>query len=192
MVVCNRGWGCCFGSLSLEGLAADGTDGKDWRPQIVPAQQGRRVGRQESDERGSLVSLTEEEQESDMADGSSLDSQVSMPSHLCIISPSHTCLSYMTSHLSIISPSHTCLSYMTSHLSIIHDITPVYHISLSHLSVISPSHTCLSYLFPMPVSYSCFTCLSVTPVPYNCLSHPSIVILVSVTLCPLSAIWYEI
>ena len=144
MVVCNRGWGCCFGSLSLEGLAADGTDGKDWRPQIVPAQQGRRVGRQESDERGSLVSLTEEEQESDMADGSSLDSQVSMPSHLCIISPSHTCLSYLP--LTPVCP--TC--------SLCLSLTAVSHACLSHLCLITVSLIRLSsYLSRSP----CVPCL---------------------------------
>lgn len=80
------GCGCGFGSLSLEGLAAaDGTDGKAWHPhQSAAAQQGRRVGRQESEERGSLVSLTEEEPESDVTDCSSLDSQVSIISHLHI------------------------------------------------------------------------------------------------------------
>ncbi|KAL2077064.1 hypothetical protein ACEWY4_026568 [Coilia grayii] len=72
-------------SLSLEGLVgSDGVDGKSWQPHGVPAQAatGRRVvGRQESEERGSLVSLTEEEHEheheSDLADSSSLDSQKS-------------------------------------------------------------------------------------------------------------------
>ncbi|XP_063045579.1 A-kinase anchor protein 13 isoform X2 [Engraulis encrasicolus] len=74
---------CSDFSFSLEGLVgSDGVDGKSWQPHGAggSSQGGRRtIGRQESDDRGSLVSLTEEEHEheSDMADTSSLDSQKS-------------------------------------------------------------------------------------------------------------------
>lgn len=70
--------GCrCFGcSYSLEGLTADRDGGKDSPLQGASPRDPRRMPRQESEERGSLVSLTEEEQESDLGECSSLDSQV--------------------------------------------------------------------------------------------------------------------
>ncbi|KAG5849112.1 hypothetical protein ANANG_G00106560 [Anguilla anguilla] len=64
-------------SYSLEGLAADRQGGKESPPQGASPRDPRRIPRQESEERGSLVSLTEEEQESDLGECSSLDSQIS-------------------------------------------------------------------------------------------------------------------
>uniref|UniRef100_A0A8B9J8G3 Phorbol-ester/DAG-type domain-containing protein n=1 Tax=Astyanax mexicanus TaxID=7994 RepID=A0A8B9J8G3_ASTMX len=62
-------------SYSLEGLAAD--DGKGWHPQRGGSSQGQRgVNRQQSDDRGSQLSLNEA-LESDLGDHSSLDSQKS-------------------------------------------------------------------------------------------------------------------
>ncbi|KAJ8247507.1 hypothetical protein GJAV_G00247190 [Gymnothorax javanicus] len=64
-------------SYSLEGLILDRQGGKESPPQGTVPRDPRRIPRQESEERGSLVSLTEEEQESDLGDCSSLDSQIS-------------------------------------------------------------------------------------------------------------------
>ncbi|XP_049340273.1 A-kinase anchor protein 13 isoform X4 [Astyanax mexicanus] len=65
-------------SYSLEGLA-EGDVGKcSALRQAEPQHDSSRPGRLDSEERGSLVSLTEEEQESDMGDASSLDSQQSV------------------------------------------------------------------------------------------------------------------
>ncbi|XP_036442028.1 A-kinase anchor protein 13 isoform X3 [Colossoma macropomum] len=65
-------------SYSLEGLAAERDDGKGWQPQGGGPSQGQRgVHRQQSEDRGSQVSLTEEGLESDLGDHSSLDSQKS-------------------------------------------------------------------------------------------------------------------
>ncbi|XP_061100499.1 A-kinase anchor protein 13 isoform X2 [Conger conger] len=64
-------------SYSLEGLTADRPGGKESPPQRASPRDPRRIPRQESEERGSLVSLTEEEQESDLGECSSLDSQIS-------------------------------------------------------------------------------------------------------------------
>ncbi|KAI1889778.1 hypothetical protein AGOR_G00166440 [Albula goreensis] len=64
-------------SYSLEGLTADRDGGKDSPLQGASPRDPRRMPRQESEERGSLVSLTEEEQESDLGECSSLDSQKS-------------------------------------------------------------------------------------------------------------------
>ncbi|XP_036399311.1 A-kinase anchor protein 13-like isoform X2 [Megalops cyprinoides] len=64
-------------SYSLEGLTADREGVKDSPPQGASPRDPRRLPRQESEERGSLVSLTEEEQESDLGECSSLDSQKS-------------------------------------------------------------------------------------------------------------------
>uniref|UniRef100_A0A672T065 Uncharacterized protein n=1 Tax=Sinocyclocheilus grahami TaxID=75366 RepID=A0A672T065_SINGR len=59
-------------SYSLEGLAAGIEDGKRWIPQSGgPSQDQRGVQRQESEERGSLMSLTEEGPESDLGECSS-------------------------------------------------------------------------------------------------------------------------
>ncbi|MFT7806705.1 A-kinase anchor protein 13-like isoform X6 [Arapaima gigas] len=62
-------------SYSLEGLIGDRDGGKDFPQRRGSSQEPRRASRLDSEERGSLVSLTEEEQESDLADCSSLDSQ---------------------------------------------------------------------------------------------------------------------
>ncbi|XP_036420809.1 A-kinase anchor protein 13 isoform X4 [Colossoma macropomum] len=65
-------------SYSLEGLV-EGDVGTSSSPRRVESQrEPGRPGRLDSEERGSLVSLTEEEQESDMGDASSLDSQRSV------------------------------------------------------------------------------------------------------------------
>ncbi|XP_043100441.1 A-kinase anchor protein 13-like isoform X2 [Puntigrus tetrazona] len=59
-------------SYSLEGLAAGIEDGKRWTPQSGgPSKDQRGVQRQESEERGSLMSLTEEGPESDLGECSS-------------------------------------------------------------------------------------------------------------------------
>ncbi|XP_053539354.1 A-kinase anchor protein 13 isoform X2 [Ictalurus punctatus] len=59
-------------SYSLEGLDAERDDGKRWQ-----AQEARSSQDQQSEDTGSQVSLTEEGQESDLGDSSSLDSQKS-------------------------------------------------------------------------------------------------------------------
>ncbi|KAL6468623.1 hypothetical protein MHYP_G00221470 [Metynnis hypsauchen] len=65
-------------SYSLEGLAAEQDDGKGWQPQGGGPSHGQRgVHRQQSEDRGSQVSLTEEGLESDLGDHRSLDSQKS-------------------------------------------------------------------------------------------------------------------
>ncbi|KAJ8412931.1 hypothetical protein AAFF_G00105130 [Aldrovandia affinis] len=64
-------------SYSLEGLSADRDGGKDSPLQGAMPREPHRLPRQESEERGSLVSLTEEEHESDLGECSSLDSQKS-------------------------------------------------------------------------------------------------------------------
>ncbi|XP_051560253.1 A-kinase anchor protein 13-like isoform X2 [Myxocyprinus asiaticus] len=59
-------------SYSLEGLAAEVEDGKHWVTQSGgPSKDHRGVQRQESEERGSLMSLTEEGPESDLGECSS-------------------------------------------------------------------------------------------------------------------------
>ncbi|XP_051755326.1 A-kinase anchor protein 13 isoform X5 [Ctenopharyngodon idella] len=69
-------------SYSLEGLAAGIEDGKRWIPQSGgPSTDQRGVQRQESEERGSLMSLTEEGPESDLGDCSSLGGQKSRKYH---------------------------------------------------------------------------------------------------------------
>ncbi|XP_072520347.1 A-kinase anchor protein 13 isoform X2 [Salminus brasiliensis] len=74
-------------SYSLEGLA-EGEVGKCSAPQQVESQRdSSRPGRLDSEERGSLVSLTEEEQESDMGDASSLDSQSVQGGRCCAPPP---------------------------------------------------------------------------------------------------------
>ncbi|XP_048828973.1 A-kinase anchor protein 13-like isoform X2 [Brienomyrus brachyistius] len=64
-------------SYSLEGLTADG-DAKEPLPQVSPPRDPGTSSQLDSEDRGSLVSLTEEEQESYLGDCSSLDSQNSM------------------------------------------------------------------------------------------------------------------
>ncbi|XP_058256548.1 A-kinase anchor protein 13 isoform X2 [Hemibagrus wyckioides] len=59
-------------SYSLEGLAAERDDGKRWQVQGACSSQD-----QQSEDTGSQVSLTEEGQDSDLGDSSSLDSQKS-------------------------------------------------------------------------------------------------------------------
>ncbi|XP_060797046.1 A-kinase anchor protein 13 isoform X3 [Neoarius graeffei] len=59
-------------SYSLEGLAAERDDGKRWQAQAARSSQD-----QPSEDTGSQVSLTEEGQDSDLGDSSSLDSQKS-------------------------------------------------------------------------------------------------------------------
>ncbi|XP_026786545.3 A-kinase anchor protein 13 isoform X1 [Pangasianodon hypophthalmus] len=59
-------------SYSLEGLAAERDDGKRWQVQGARSSQD-----QQSEDTGSQVSLTEEGQDSDLGDSSSLDSQKS-------------------------------------------------------------------------------------------------------------------
>ncbi|KAF5906153.1 A-kinase anchor protein 13 isoform X1, partial [Clarias magur] len=59
-------------SYSLEGLAAERDDGKRWQAQGARSSQD-----QQSEDTGSQVSLTEEGQDSDLGDSSSLDSQKS-------------------------------------------------------------------------------------------------------------------
>lgn len=58
-------------SYSLEGLAGERDDGKGWQAQGARSSQD-----QQSEDTGSQVSLTEEGQDSDLGDSSSLDSQV--------------------------------------------------------------------------------------------------------------------
>lgn len=66
-----------FCSYSLEGLTAGIEDGKRWIPQSGgPSTDQRGVQRQGSEERGSLMSLTEEGPESDLGDSSSPGGQV--------------------------------------------------------------------------------------------------------------------
>lgn len=56
-----------YSSYSLEGLAAEVEDGKRWMPQSGgPSKDQRGVQRQDSEERGSLMSLTEEGPQSDL------------------------------------------------------------------------------------------------------------------------------
>ncbi|KPP72853.1 hypothetical protein Z043_108109 [Scleropages formosus] len=69
-------------AYSLEGLIPARDGGKDFPQRSTSSQEPRRSSRLDSEERGSLVSLTEEEQESDLADCSSLDSQKSGRLHL--------------------------------------------------------------------------------------------------------------
>ncbi|XP_046712808.1 A-kinase anchor protein 13 isoform X4 [Silurus meridionalis] len=59
-------------SYSLEGLAGERDDGKRWQEQGARSSQD-----QQSEDTGSQVSLTEEGQDSDLGDSSSLDSQTS-------------------------------------------------------------------------------------------------------------------
>ncbi|XP_016307764.1 A-kinase anchor protein 13-like isoform X4 [Sinocyclocheilus anshuiensis] len=69
-------------SYSLEGLAAGIEDGKRWIPQSGgPSTEQRGVQRQESEERGSLMSLTEEGPESDLGECSSPAVQKSRKYH---------------------------------------------------------------------------------------------------------------
>ena len=68
---------CCGCSYSLEGLAGEEDAGKA----SVDVGSPGRVTRLDSEERGSLLSLTEE-QESDLGDCSSLDSQVCVQAYL--------------------------------------------------------------------------------------------------------------
>ncbi|XP_067301284.1 A-kinase anchor protein 13 isoform X3 [Pseudorasbora parva] len=69
-------------SYSLEGLAAGIEDGKRWIPQSGgPSKDQRGVQRQDSEERGSLMSLTEEGPESDLGDCSSPSAQKSRTYH---------------------------------------------------------------------------------------------------------------
>ncbi|XP_023669901.2 A-kinase anchor protein 13 isoform X2 [Paramormyrops kingsleyae] len=62
-------------SYSLEGLTADRDVGRDFARPGAMSQDPQRPSRMESEERGSLVSLTEEEQEYELGDCSSLDSE---------------------------------------------------------------------------------------------------------------------
>ncbi|XP_072554502.1 A-kinase anchor protein 13-like isoform X4 [Paramormyrops kingsleyae] len=64
-------------SYSLEGLTADG-DAKEPLPQVSPPRDPGTSSQLDSEDRGSLISLTEEEQECYLGDCSSLDSQNSM------------------------------------------------------------------------------------------------------------------
>ncbi|XP_048885943.1 LOW QUALITY PROTEIN: A-kinase anchor protein 13-like [Brienomyrus brachyistius] len=64
-------------SYSLEGLTADRDVERDFSRPGARSQDPQRPSRLESEERGSLVSLTEEEQEYDLGDCSSLDSEKS-------------------------------------------------------------------------------------------------------------------
>ncbi|XP_039514843.1 A-kinase anchor protein 13 isoform X2 [Pimephales promelas] len=69
-------------SYSLEGLAAGIEDGKRWIPQSGgPSEDQGRVQRRESEERGSLMSLTEEGPESDLGECSSTGGQKSRKYH---------------------------------------------------------------------------------------------------------------
>lgn len=64
-------------SYSLEGLAAEMEDGKRWMPLSGgPSKDQRGVQRQDSEERGSLMSLTEEGTQSDLGDFCSPGGQV--------------------------------------------------------------------------------------------------------------------
>ncbi|KAJ8340272.1 hypothetical protein SKAU_G00349050 [Synaphobranchus kaupii] len=76
-------------SYSLEGLTADRQGGKESPPQGASPRDPQQIPRQDSEERGSLVSLTEEEQESDLGECGSLDSQKSGRLHPA----RHGCLS---------------------------------------------------------------------------------------------------
>lgn len=70
-------------SYSLEGLAAEAEDGKRWMPQAGdPSKDQRGVQRQDSEERGSLMSLKEEGPQSDLGDFSSPGGQV-RPGYFC-------------------------------------------------------------------------------------------------------------
>ncbi|XP_056613508.1 A-kinase anchor protein 13 isoform X3 [Triplophysa dalaica] len=69
-------------SYSLEGLAAEMEDGKRWMPQSGgPSKDQRGVQRQDSEERGSLMSLTEEGTQSDLGDFCSPGGQKSRRYH---------------------------------------------------------------------------------------------------------------
>ncbi|XP_057188570.1 A-kinase anchor protein 13 isoform X2 [Triplophysa rosa] len=69
-------------SYSLEGLSAEVEDGKRWMPQSGgPSKDQRGVQRHDSEERGSLVSLTEEGPQSDLGDYSSPRGQKSRRYH---------------------------------------------------------------------------------------------------------------
>ncbi|XP_051975678.1 A-kinase anchor protein 13-like isoform X3 [Xyrauchen texanus] len=88
-------------SYSLEGLAAE-KDGKKLLIQHVEtSQEPNCPSKLDSEERGSLLSLTEEEQESDLGDCSSLDSQKSVQSGWRCVQPAHPILTKSVSMLAI-------------------------------------------------------------------------------------------
>ncbi|XP_056595354.1 A-kinase anchor protein 13 isoform X3 [Triplophysa dalaica] len=85
-------------SYSLEGLSADKEGGKST---IQPVQEPICPSKLDREERGSLVSLTEEEQESDMGDSSRLASQKSIQSARRFVTPPHPILTKSVSMLAI-------------------------------------------------------------------------------------------
>ncbi|KAA0724555.1 A-kinase anchor protein 13 [Triplophysa tibetana] len=85
-------------SYSLEGLSAD-KEGR--KSTIQPVQEPSCPSKPDREERGSLVSLTEEEQESDMGDGSRLASQKSIQSAQRFVTPPHPILTKSVSMLAI-------------------------------------------------------------------------------------------
>lgn len=89
-------------SYSLEGLSAD-KEGRKSTIQHVgePVQEPSCPSKLDREERGSLVSLTEEEQESDMGDCSCLDSQKSIQSGRRYVPPPHPILTKSVSMLAI-------------------------------------------------------------------------------------------
>ncbi|XP_067292548.1 A-kinase anchor protein 13 isoform X3 [Pseudorasbora parva] len=89
-------------SFSLEGLAAE----KEGRKSLIQhvgeaSQEPNCPTKLDREERGSLVSLTEEEQESDLGDCSSLDSQMSIHSGRRYVPPSQPILTKSVSMLAI-------------------------------------------------------------------------------------------
>ncbi|XP_048039691.1 A-kinase anchor protein 13-like isoform X4 [Megalobrama amblycephala] len=104
-------------SYSLEGLAAGIEDGKRWIPQSGgPSTDQRGVQRQESEERGSLMSLTEEGPESDLGDCSSPGGQKSRKHHQFRHSGPSVTLPLMKS-VSMLSISQRDIDGMTSYTS---------------------------------------------------------------------------
>ncbi|XP_057185247.1 A-kinase anchor protein 13 isoform X2 [Triplophysa rosa] len=85
-------------SYSLEGLSAD-KEGR--KSTIQPVQEPSCPSKLDREERGSLVSLTEEEQESDMGDCSSLDGQSIQSGQRFVTPPLHPILTKSVSMLAI-------------------------------------------------------------------------------------------
>ncbi|MFT7813943.1 A-kinase anchor protein 13-like isoform X1 [Arapaima gigas] len=98
-------------SYSLEGLSADRDAGKETIPQAAVPRDADRLQQLDSRERGSLGSLTEEEQETHAGDYSSLDSKKSASPQL----PRHSCQSMtlpLTKSVSMLAISHKELDSM--------------------------------------------------------------------------------
>ncbi|XP_051545619.1 A-kinase anchor protein 13-like isoform X2 [Myxocyprinus asiaticus] len=87
-------------SYSLEGLAAEKDGRKLLIQHVETSQEPNCPSKLDREERGSLVSLTEEEQESDLGDCSSLDSQSVQSGWRCV-QPAHPILTKSVSMLAI-------------------------------------------------------------------------------------------